>query len=671
MKRYKLLFTFYLHSYNIYMKKCFPKPLPPHRSVVLFLLAFLFYIPFSSFAQWYDPEKVNKTAGDIYATAYEEAQAGNYQAAIIKLGDALKAEPKFVDVYLSRAGIYANLKNYQASVKDFETAFKMDSVYSNTYLLPYSISLAGIGNFEQALQRVNLFLITPGLNPQSIKAGNYRKKTYELGVSHAKNLQQKNAPAYLFAPHNMGENINSAALEYFPSLTIDGSTMIFTRRLNNDEDFYESNWINGAWSKAQPVAGKINTNLNEGAQNISQDGEWLIFTGCNYPEGEGSCDLYIAYKNKNGSWSEPENMGRTINTEFWESSPSLSPDKKSLYFASSRQGGYGGKDIWVTNRNPSGKWSTPINLGPTVNTSADEGCPFIHADNKTLYFNSNGHEGYGLTDLFLSRKQDDDSWGEPVNLGYPINTIDDEGSLIVAANGSTAIYASDGGDTKGGLDLYQFELRDDIRSEKVLWVRGTVFDKKTKAGLPSTVELTDISSRKLISKLQTDEDGNYLVTLPAGKDYAFNVNRKGYLFYSDNFSLTSSHTDSPMLVNIPLQMIEAGASVVLKNIFFDSKKFELQPASTSELDQVILLMKENANLRILISGYTDNVGQAADNIQLSNNRAKSVVAYLQKNGVDIKRLSAKGFGAASPMADNKTEAGKALNRRTELSIISN
>ena len=607
----------------------------------------------------------------MYATAYEEAQAGNYKAAIVKLGDALKAEPKFVDVYLSRAGIYANLKNYPASVNDFETAFKMDSVYSNTYLLPYSISLAGIGNFERALQTVNRFLQTPRLNAQSIKAGNYRKKTYELGIAHAISLKSKNAPAYLFAPRNAGENINSDALEYFPSLTIDGSKMIFTRRLNNDEDFYESNWKNGAWSKAQPVTGKINTNLNEGAQNISQDGEWLVFTGCNYPEGEGSCDLYIAYKSKSGEWTEPENMGRTINTEFWESSPSMSPDKKSLYFASSRQGGFGGKDIWVTNRNSAGKWSTPLNLGPTVNTSADEGCPFIHADNKTLYFNSNGHDGYGLTDLFLTRKQDNDSWGTPVNLGYPINTIDDEGSLIVSANGSTAFYASDGVDTKGGLDLYQFELREDIRSEKVLWVKGKVFDKKTKQGLPSTVELTDISSRKQISRLQTDEDGNYLVTLPVGKDYAFNVNRKGYLFYSDNFSVKPNKADSPMLVNIPLQVIEAGASVVLKNIFFDSKKFELQPASTTELDQLILLMKENPKLTILISGHTDNVGKPADNMLLSNNRAKSVVAYLQQKGIESKRVAAKGFGASKPVADNKNEAGKAVNRRTELSIVSN
>jgi outer membrane protein OmpA-like peptidoglycan-associated protein len=528
-----------------------------------------------------------------------------------------------------------------------------------------------MGKFDKALEVVNRFLQTPRLNVQSIKAGNYRKSTYEFALDMEKRLKENGMSSYVFAPKNMGPSINSDALEYFPSFTIDGSRMIFTRRQQNDEDFYESDYAYGTWSKAQPVAGKINTNLNEGAQNISQDGDWLIFTGCNYPEGEGSCDLYIAYKTKNGGWTEPENMGRTINTEFWESSPSLSPDKKSLYFSSSRPGGYGGKDIWVTQRNNNGQWSQPRNLGPTVNTASDEACPFIHADNQTLYFNSDGHRGYGLTDLFLVKKNADESWGTPVNLGYPINTIDDEGSIIVSPDGKTSYYASDRMDTKGGLDLYSFELREDIRASKVLWVKGKVFDKKTNKGLPSSVELTDISSRKQISVLQTDEDGNYLVTLPVGKDYAFNVNRKGYLFYSDNFSMKTNLPDSSLVVNIPLQPIEAGASIVLKNIFFDTKKFDLKPESISELDKVVQLMKDNPKLKILISGHTDNVGQAADNLLLSNNRAKSTIAYFQKNGIDIQRLSAKGFGAGKPVADNTTETGRSQNRRTELSIISN
>jgi outer membrane protein OmpA-like peptidoglycan-associated protein/tetratricopeptide (TPR) repeat protein len=636
------------------------------KHTFVFLIATL--LSLISSAQWYDPEKVNKKVNAINETAYAEAMEGKYAASVAHLDEAIKLDPRFVDGYLSRAGIKANLKNYSGSVTDFETAMHLDSVYSKTFLLPYSISLAGTGNFEKALAAVNEFLTTPKLNEQSVRAGNYRKSTYEFALKQA---MKHPAGNYVFAPHNLSDSINSAALEYFPSLTIDGSKMIFTRRVNNDEDFYESNYANGQWSNAKPVGGKINTNLNEGAQNISQDGQLLIFTGCNYPEGEGSCDLYIAYRTKNGGWTEPENMGGLINTDFWESSPSLSPDKKDLYFASSQSGGYGGKDIWVSHRTASGKWGRPVNLGPVINTSGDEGCPFIHADNQTLYFNSNGHPGYGTSDLFLARKNADSSWSEPENLGYPINTIDDEGSLIVASDGKTSYYASERADSKGGLDLYTFELRDDIRAHKTLWVKGQVFDKKTKAGLPSSVELTDVNSGRIVSRLQTDEEGNYLVTLPAGKDYAFNVNRKGYLFYSDNFSLEIAPLDSALVVDIPLQPIEAGASIVLKNIFFNNKEYKLKPESLSELDKVVLLLNDNPRLAIQIAGHTDNVGKDADNLVLSVNRAKSVTAYLLGKGVDAKRLTSKGYGATKPIAPNDTERGKSLNRRTELNVISN
>lgn len=630
-------------------------------SFFIFITAFL-VAP----AQWYNPDKVNKKAGEVYALAYEEAIAANYKAALKHLEEAIKLDPKFVDVYLSRAGIYAELKNYEASVADFEKGIQMDSVYSKTYLLPYSISLAGVGKFKEALNAVNEFLANPTLNPQSIKAGNYRKSTYSFAVDYEKKHPVKN---YVFKPVNLGDSINTSDLEYFPSLTIDGSKMIFTRRVASDEDFYESDFIDGRWSKAKPLGGKVNTNFNEGAQNISQDGQLLVFTGCNYPEGEGSCDLYFSIKTNTG-WSEPQNLGPVVNTDFWESSPSLSPDKRDLYFASSRAGGFGGRDIWVAHRMPNGKWSRPQNLGESVNTSGDESCPFIHADNETLYFNSNGHTGYGMTDLFFSKKINDSIWAPAENLGYPINNIDDQGSLIVAADGKTAYYASDGADTRGGLDIYSFQLRDDIRPLKTLWVKGKVYDKKTYAGLPSSVELTNVKTDRIVSKIQTDEDGNYLITLPVGNDYAFNVNRRGYLFYSDNFSITPN-TDSVFIVNIALQPIEKGASIVLKNIFFETGKFDLQNESKSELDKLVELLNDNPNLKIQIDGHTDNVGQQKDNLELSNNRAKSVVGYLLSKGINQQRLSYKGFGATKPVADNNTETGRAQNRRTELYVTGN
>jgi outer membrane protein OmpA-like peptidoglycan-associated protein/tetratricopeptide (TPR) repeat protein len=630
---------------------------------ILFTFSFLF-----TTAQWYNPDKINKKAGDIYGQAYEEATAGNYAAAIKHINESILLEPKFVDAYLSKAGIYANLKKYDSSVIDFEKAIALDSVYTITYYQPYGISLAGIGRFTDALNAVNKFLSYPKLNTQSIKAGQYRKSCYEFAIDYEKKHSTKN---YVFAPQNLGDSINSSVSEYFPAITIEGNKMIYTRRVDGkDEDFYESNFINDKWSKAKPLPGKVNTNLNEGAQCISQDGQWIIFTGCNYPEGQGSCDLYISFKTKTG-WSEAENLGPMVNTDFWESSPSLSPDKRDLYFASAISGGLGGRDIWVTHRLQNGKWSRPQNLGEAVNTSGDESCPFMHADNETLYFNSNGQKGYGSTDLFFAKKVSDSSWQMAENLGYPINTIDDEGSLIVAADAKTAYYASDKSDGKGGLDLYTFQLREDIRPLKTLWVKGKVFDKKAMVGLPSSVELTDIKSRSIISRLQTDEDGNYLVTLPEGKNYAFNVNRKGYLFFSDNFSLSNAPIDSVYNKDIPLQPIEPGAVIVLKNIFFDTKKFDLKQESIVELDKVVVLLNDNPKLKILITGYTDNVGIAKDNLLLSNNRAKTVVTYLLSKGITQPRLTYKGFGATKPLADNKTETGKAINRRTELSVISN
>jgi outer membrane protein OmpA-like peptidoglycan-associated protein len=623
--------------------------------------------PFAIKAQWYQPEKINDKAATIYALALNKASGGEYPVSIRMINEALKIEPRYVDAYLSLAGINANMKNYTESVSQFEKAFALDSVYTNNYLLPYSISLAGNGRFTDALNAVNKFLLNTSLNERSIKAGEFRRSTYQFAIDYDKTHPEEN---YVFKPRNLGDSINTTDLEYFPSLTIDGKKMIFTKRINGNEDFYESDLNNGNWGKAFPLPGSINSStFNEGAQNISQDGKWLVFTGCNFPEGLGSCDLYISYLTKTG-WSEPENLGPNVNSEFWESTPSLSPDKRDLYFSSNVPGGFGGKDIWVCHRNENGKWEEPRNMGPEINTAGDESTPFIHADNQTLYFNSNGHQCYSdKPDIFVARKMPDGKWSKPENLGYPINTIDDEGSLIVAADGKTAYYSSDRADTKGGLDIYTFELRQDIEPLKTLWVKGQVYDIKTKKGLPSSVELTDINSRQLISKLQTDEDGNYLVTLPVGKEYAFNVKRKGYLFYSENYSINEG-SDSIFQADIALQPIEANAHIVLKNVFFDTKRTELKPESTTELDNVVRLMNENPNIKIMISGYTDNVGKPADNLTLSRGRAVAVVNYLLNKGVRNERLSFKGNGETNPVADNKTEERRALNRRTELSIVS-
>jgi outer membrane protein OmpA-like peptidoglycan-associated protein/tetratricopeptide (TPR) repeat protein len=632
-----------------------------NRSLLLFFFSLVFT---SSFAQ-YDPSKINKKAIDSYNKAIQLAEGNNFDAAIKLLKQSIEQDPSYIEAYLSLGGVFGQLKNYQESIEYYEKAFAIDSNYTSDFRLPYSINLAGLGQFDKALTSINNLLSRTDLSANTRKAAEYRKKSYQFAVDFAKAHAADN---YVFNPVNLGDGINTEESEYFPSLPIDGNELIFTRRLNNyNEDFFISEKINGVWSKATKLQGNINTPQNEGAQNISQDGKWLVFTGCNRTDGFGSCDIYISYLTENG-WSQAINLGQRINTDQWESQPCLSPDKRDLYFASRRLGGLGGSDIYVSHLQPNGRWGEPENLGPEINTIGDESSPFIHADNQTLYFTSNGLQGYGEEDIYVCRKDSNGKWSKPENLGYPINTISHEGTLFIASDGKTAYYASDRSDSKGGMDIYSFEMRPYIRPIKTLWIKGKVYDAKTAAGLPSAVELIDVATARTISKVQTDETGNYLITLPVGKDYAFNVNRKGYLFYSENYSLKDKSSDSTYEKNIPLQPVELNAAVILHNIFFDYNKYDLKKESEAELDRLVQFMIDNPTVKIQIEGHTDNIGTSAENLKLSENRAKAVVNYLVNRHISLQRLTSKGFGATKPIAENNTEQGRAKNRRTEIKV---
>jgi outer membrane protein OmpA-like peptidoglycan-associated protein len=624
------------------------------------LLSLLFSM---GMGQGYDPARVGKKAANLYRQAMGMAEDGDFKGALVPIGQALAADPGFVDAWLSKAGLHGELKQYGESVKSYEKAFSLDKAYTREYRLPYAINLAGAGDFKSALKAVEEFSTIEGLNESSRKAAEFRIRCFRFAVEDIRSFKDT---GYVFSPVNMGDSVNSEFSEYYPALTIAGDDLIFTRRVRGmNEDFFSSTRNPSGWSRAKLLEGDINSNLNEGAQTVSQDGEMLVFTGCDFPEGLGSCDLYYSIRTKQG-WSQPRNMGRRINTEFWESAPALSPDKRELYFASSVPGGFGGIDIWVSTLQSNGQWSAPENLGPGINTPGNESCPFIHADNETLYFTSNGHPGYGGDDLYVSRRDKDGGWGTPRNLGYPINTIENEGSLVIASDGRTAYYASDREDSKGGLDIYTFPIREEVAPLRTLWVEGKVYDRKTGQGLPSAVELVDLADGRVASKVRTDEQGRYLVTLPIGRDYGFHVDRKGYLFHSGNFPFAQKTPDSTYRLDIPMQPIEKDANIVLKNIFYATNSFQLKPESASELDIIVRLMQENPTLRIRIDGHTDNTGKPADNMTLSNNRARSVVDYLTTKGIAKDRLTFKGFGSTKPIADNATEEGKAQNRRTEL-----
>lgn len=633
-----------------------------------FFFLFFLLMAFVARSQPYDPSKVNKKAVAFYNQARERAADENYVSAAGLLQQAIESDKNYVDAYLALGSVYGQLKNYKGSTASFEKAFALDSNYTIDYKYTYSIHLAALGEFEKALAAIEeYFQKRAPKNPAAFEKADKYRKSFRFAVEYAKN---NTGTKYVFAPQNAGDAVNTAENEYWPSLSIDGKELVFTRRLKNvNEDFFYSTRNNNTWSGAKSLEGNVNTPQSEAAQKIAADGEWMVFTANNRPGSFGNYDLYISYKTPLG-WSAAENMGGRVNSDQWDSQPCLSPDKKDLYFASRRFGGFGGIDIYVAHLLPNGRWSEPENLGAGINTSGDDQCPFIHADNQTLYFTSNGWQGYGGNDLFVSRKGYAGSWSKPVNLGYPINTIDDEGTLFITTDGKTAYYASDRSDTRGGLDIYSFELREDIRPVKTLWVKGTVTDKKTGQPLQASLELTDLDNRQPVSRVQTDKSGYYLLTLPVGKNYAFNVNLKGYLFYSDNFLMAGRSPDSTYEKNIALEPIAINAAMVLRNVFFDVNKFDLKPESQVELDKLVQLLNDNPTLKIEISGHTDNIGKAPDNLTLSNNRAKAVVSYLASKNILPARMTAKGYGATRPVASNNTEEGRAQNRRTEMKVVS-
>jgi len=460
---------------------------------ILFIITL--FLSLNAFAQ---QPKINPKAAKAYEDAMAQLQDGFIKDAIPLLGKAIEYEPNFVDAYLSLAGVYGELKNYQKSVEYYEIAKNKDSAYFKYYELPYSINLAGLGKFDEALNAANAFLAISNLNEKSYKSGMYRKHCYEFAVDYAKS---HSSTGYVFAPENLGDSINSAQSEYLPSFTIDDSTLVFTRRAEGiRENFVQSKRIKNGYSKSALINGQLNEEPQKGASNISQDGEWLVFAGNFSGKGYGNFDIYTSYNTPQG-WSAPINLGSNINTEFWESSPSLSPDKNALYFSSDRPGGYGGIDIYVSYRSANGKFGPAQNMGPLINTKGDEQAPFIHADNNTLYFTSDGLPGYGGTDIYVVRKDSSGKWGTPENLGYPVNTVANEGSLFVASDGATAYYASDRSDTRGGFDLYKFTLRNDIRPSRTLYVEGNVYDAATHQNIPCAVELTDNATQKLVTKI--------------------------------------------------------------------------------------------------------------------------------------------------------------------------
>ena len=597
----------------------------------------------------------------------------DFKSAVTALEDALEVEPNFIEAWLLMAQVQTDAGRMEEAVKAYSNAIDIDPLFFPNAIFFLAESEMAIGKYYDARVHYEWFLALGDISPEMRKAALKSRASCSLAIHSWENPVP-------FDPINLGPNINTQYDEYWPSLSADESMLIFTTLLpinprdpayhgNRQEDLYYSKHVNGVWMPARNVGSPPNTRDNEGAQAISGNGLFLVFTGCMRDDGYGLCDLYYS-ENRNGRWTVPRNIGPPVSTKYSEKQPALSSDGRTLYYSSNRPGGYGDYDLWMSTRREDGTWSPPVNMGDNINTEGSDQSPFMHPDNKTLYFSSTGWPGMGGYDIFLSRKLSDSTWSEPMNLGYPINTFNDEQGLIVNSNADIAYFSSNRLNGKG-LDIFSFELYYDARPNRVSYMKGKVYDAETLKPLGARFELIDLASSKLVISSSSDpENGEFLVVIPMDADYALNVSRPSYLFHSENFSFDKVYgRTEPFYMDIALKPIKVGEKIILRNVFYKTDSFALDSRSRVELDKVVNLMTSNPTLSVEIGGHTDNVGTAAYNISLSGRRAEEVVKYLVSKGIGSERISARGYGLTVPVASNDTEEGRAKNRRTELKIL--
>lgn len=489
----------------------------------------------------------------------------------------------------------------------------------------------------------------------------------------------------------LGESINSKYNDYAPVITADGQEMFFTSRRPVTEKekkrgaetaeriFYsEYDADSKTWKEAYPLAENVNVpGRNNSNIAISNDGQHLfIYQDSKYGDGE----IFESYL-KGRSWSDPMSISPIINTEFHESSATLSPDGKTLYFVSDRKGGQGKRDIWKSTKGTDGKWGAPENLGNVVNSKDDEEAIYLHPDGKTLYFSSRGHNSIGGYDVFKT-VYEKGKWSKPVNMGEPINTKGDDLFFVIAANGKFGYYASSRDSDVKNIYEIRFYPKEKVKvvEPNLAVLKGVIRDAKTNQPIEATIEITDNEKNVVIGTYTSNsESGKYLISLPAGKNYGINVKSPGYLFHSENVTSSDTAKYQEIKKDIGLMKLETGSQIILKNIFFDYNKYSLKDESKTELDRVLQLMEDNPSLVIEIGGHTDTQGAADYNQRLSEDRAKAVVDFLVAYGIARDRFAYKGYGESKPLisdaeiAKMKTpqekEEAHAMNRRTEFKIL--
>lgn len=606
----------------------------------------------------------SKKAIAYYTEADNYRVRRQYDQAKLLLENAIKKDDQFIEAYQRLAGIHHIQDELELAEKYYQISLNLDAAnpkYADTYLKITKVQIT-LEKYEQAKRNIEQFLAFKIKNQ-------WKSDEARLLLSKAiYSLEYINSPL-LFNPTSLNEQVNQFAMQYFPVVTADENTLLYTKRDGNspydDEDIMISiRDEKGEWGIPESISSNINSELNEGTCAISADGRTLVFTSCQGREGYGSCDLFISYKNGN-DWSKPGNLGATINSIAWESQPSLSADGRTLYFVSNRKGGLGGRDIWVSTKKD-GQWGAPLNLGRNINTPKEEVSPFIHPNGKTLYFASDGLPGFGGFDIYSNELDSNDVWSLLKNIGYPINRGTNQMSLIITSDGSKGLYSDSGGNNRVS-KIKQFDVPEQIQLKyKTHYVAGIVTDHETKLPLRAQVQLYDINTRELLSEVVSDSiSGEYLMVLTEGGNYALYIERGGYVFQSINFNFKKEQSHKSVLIDIELTPIAKGATSILNNVFFAHDSYKLNEQSRVELDKVAEFIRTN-HLKLEIGGYADRTGEKAYNQELSEKRARSVYDYLiSEKRIPQSVLSYKGYGQ-----DISNKIGNfALERRIEFKLL--
>ncbi|MFT6500927.1 MAG: outer membrane protein OmpA-like peptidoglycan-associated protein [Crocinitomicaceae bacterium] len=623
----------------------------------------------------------------------EGTNTPNFPAGLEILKKALDKEPNFWEAHVLAGEFEENMNNYESAIDHYKKALAINPNHTrtgSTYFYLGNLQHA-TGDYDNAIRNLDLFMNNRSASPELQAVASQTRRN----CIFARDAILNPLP---FDPINAGPGINTAQPEYFPTITVDGKTILFTRRIKDgrvrqsfkeQEDFFVSQLIQDQWATAVPMPTNVNTVNNEGAPTISADGRTLVFVGCPDVTGEygvnrngrGSCDLFITHR-LGAKWTNPENLPGMLNSMHWETQPSLSSDGKTMYFIRGLRGrnGSNDSDIYVSYKDENDNWGNPIRLPDHINTKEKEESVLIHPDGKTLYFASRGHIGMGGSDLYVTRMDEQGNWSMPKNLGYPINTKYDENSLMVSPEGEVAFFASNRDGGYGDLDIYYFTMPESMRPTKTLYFEGLVYDIKTREPLPGKFQLIDLATGKEVMSAKADPvTGEFVVPLPVNKEYALNVQYPGYAFFTQNFdmenpdNLEAIHLDVPM---VPLNG-ENSEGIPLANVFFDVNKATLRPKSFVELNKLVEFMMTYPKVKIEIGGHTDVRG--SNNLVLSQNRAKAVYSYLISKEVPAERMTYKGYGSTVPIitmaeiellsTDKAKEKAHQANRRTEYKIL--